>query len=195
MPRFECDADFELLSQHREKRAGDPRVEFQAWRQLYEQASEARPQRGEVREECLDQLCAVSEPLIMSNLARKLYGKPERARNARGPSFKRRGAVWAIERGIDFDGGQHLRITREMRLARGKMGLLRARNAPTGGADIDLRGHTAILGTAGTLSVGLGPERHLPQPHAAGSEHRIRDRGADDTDASFADIGVSLMAG
>ena len=102
-------------------------------------------QRCEVREERLEQLGAASEPLIMRDRARDLDGKPERARYGRGPSFKRRRAMRAIESGIDFDSGKHLRIAREERLAGGKAGLLRARNAPSCGPDIDLRGHAAIL--------------------------------------------------
>ena len=112
--------------------------------QLHEQTAEARAQRREVREERLEQLGAASEPLVMRDRARDLDGKPERARHARGPPLKRRGAMWAIEGGIDFDRGKHLRIAREERLARRKAGLLGARNAPCCGPDVNLRGHEAI---------------------------------------------------
>ena len=110
----------ELLSHYGEKRAGDPGVECKARRQLHQQAAEARAQRREVCQERLERRCAIGEPLVMRDGARELDGEPERARYARGPTLKRRGAMWAIESGIDFDSGKHLRITREVRLAPGK---------------------------------------------------------------------------
>src|SRR5436190_11492607 len=162
--------------------------------QLHEQTAEAGAQRCQVRKERLEQLCTARETLVMRDLARDLYGKPERSRHARGPPFKRRGAMRPIESGIDFDSGKRLRVAREERVARRKAGLVRARNAPSCSPDIDFRGHLASLSAPREPSVGLGRERHLSQSHAVGSEYRIRNRGADDADAGLADIGVTLVA-
>src|SRR6186713_2402770 len=129
--------------------------------QLHEQAAETGAQRCEIREERLEQLCTASEPLVMRDRARDFHGETERTRDAGSPTFKGRGAVRAIESGIDFDSGKHLRVPREERLARRKASLVRARNAPSCGPDIGFRRHPAIL-----------RERHLSQPHTVGSEYR-----------------------
>ena len=109
--------------------------------QLHEQAAQARAQWREISEERFERGRAFREPLIMRDRARDLDGKPERARYGRGPSFKRRRAMRAIEGGIDFDSGEHLRIAREKRLARRKAGLLLTRDAPTCGPEKDLGRH------------------------------------------------------
>ena len=144
MSRLERDTAIESFSQHGEKSAGDPGVECKARRELHEQAAEARGQRCEVREERLEQRRTIRELLIMRDRSRDLHGEPKCARYARRPSCKCRSAMGTIKRGIDFYSGKHLRITREVRFAWGKAALIRARNAPSCGPDISLRGHGDI---------------------------------------------------
>jgi len=147
MPRLERDTAIELFPQRGEKGAGDPSVEFMARSQLHEKTAETGAQRCDVREERLEQLCTARETVVMRDLARDLYGKPESSRHACGPPFKRRGAMRPIESGIDFDSGKQLRVAREERVARRKAGLVRARNAPSCSPDMDFRGHVASLCT------------------------------------------------
>src|SRR5678816_1890817 len=99
--------------------------------QLHEQTAETGAQRCEVREEWLEQLCTASEPLVMRDRTRDFHGETERARDAGSPAFKGRGAVRAIESGIDFDSRKHFRIAREERIAGRKASLVQARNAPS----------------------------------------------------------------
>src|ERR1700741_2698896 len=90
----------------------------------------------------------------MRDDARDLDGKSEPAWNARGPPLERRGAMRAIESGIDLHVGKHLRIPREVGFARREAGLLRPRNAPSCGPDVGFRRHIAILGVRAGHSVG-----------------------------------------
>src|SRR6185295_6163184 len=145
MARLECDAAIELFAHRGKKAASDTGVEREAWRQLHQQATEPCAERRELREEPLQGRRAARETLVMRDRARDLHREAERSRHARRPSFESRGAVRAIEGGIDLHGGKRTRIAREVRFARRKSALLRARNAPSRGADVDLRGHGSVL--------------------------------------------------
>src|SRR5688500_9286609 len=67
----------------------------------------------------------------------------------------------SMEGGVDLHGRKHLRVPRQMRAAGGEAGLLRARNAPSGGPDMDLGGHQAILVASCVRSVGERLSRRL----------------------------------
>ena len=66
--------------------------------------------------------------------------------------------MWAMESGIYLYRGKHLRITPQVGFASRKARLLRARDTPSGGPDINLGRHASILCAELTHSVGAGKQ-------------------------------------
>ena len=153
--RLERDTAIKSSSQHGEERARYARVECEAWRQLQEQAAQPCAHRCDLREKVFEKRRAIGEPLVMRDRARNLDGKAERAWHAPRPPLESRGAMRAIESGIDLHRGEYLRITRKVGFARRKARLLRTRNAPSCGPDVRFRRHVAILCTQHGHSVGV----------------------------------------
>ena len=77
----------------------------------------------------------------------------------------------AIESGIDFDSGKHLRVACKERLTRRKAALLLAGDAPSRGPDIDLRRHAGTMAaTFGAVNQARAPSiRRAHRDAASGS--------------------------
>ena len=137
MPGLTDEAAVIPIPESAEKSARHCRAEGKRWRELHENRAALRPKASRFIEELTDQRASPNQSRLVRDGPRQLDRERESRRRALRPPGVSPPGVMAIERAVDFDARQRVRITLEMRaLGRETMRQLPG-DAPAGDADPD----------------------------------------------------------
>src|SRR5205085_7516994 len=133
--RLESDMPGEPCAQGGEEGEGDPLIEGETWCKLDEDDRQLRTEAAGLRDESIQRRIGIGEPAIVRDRAWQLDRKPETGRHGGGPSLVRLALMRAVERAVDLDRVEALRVAFELAALGGKRGGVAARNGPAGRAD------------------------------------------------------------
>ena len=135
--RLEYHVSSEVIPQNIEKRAGDRRVEGQAWRKLNEDRTKFASKSRRFRKKLVESWTDIHQLRLVGDRFRQLYGKPKIFRNRCGPPLVRGPPMRPIKTRVDLDGIEQSCVTLEMSTLYGKAVRMLPPNVPAGGAEMD----------------------------------------------------------